>query len=81
MFTTADSSNPHQGDPMTIALSSNVEPHWSNPVEDLCDELMCHIFECHSCINGFEENCQTFRSLNKQIAAAGGPSRGVALTM
>ena len=77
MLPAADSS---KGNAMTLALCTG-EPSWRNPVEDLCDELMCHIFECHSCINGFEENCQTFRALNKEIAAAGGPTRGVALTV
>ncbi|HLH01957.1 MAG TPA: hypothetical protein VKX25_04245 [Bryobacteraceae bacterium] len=65
---------------MTLALSAG-ESSWRNPVEDLCDELMCHIFECASCINGFEDVCQTYRALNKEIAAAGGPTKGVALTM
>ena len=65
---------------MTPALSHS-ELSWPNPVEDLCDELMCHIFECHSCINGFEDNCQTFRTLQTKIAAAGGPTRGAVLTM
>ena len=65
---------------MTVALRAG-ESTWRNPVEDLCDELMCHIFECPSCINGREETCPTFHALNKEIAAAGGPTRGVALTM
>ncbi|HEY7212453.1 MAG TPA: hypothetical protein VH477_19410 [Bryobacteraceae bacterium] len=80
MLSSADPTNIHQGQPMTTALR-NSEPSWSNLVEDLCDELMCHIFECHSCINGFEESCQTFRSLNREIAAAGGPTKGVMLMM
>ncbi|HZT34823.1 MAG TPA: hypothetical protein VFA15_02810, partial [Nitrososphaera sp.] len=42
--------------------------------EDLCNELMDHIFECEACINGLEESCGTYRSLQERIAKTGGPT-------
>jgi hypothetical protein len=65
---------------MTIGISKS-DSSWSNPAEELCDELMCHIFECESCINGSEERCSVFRSLKVQIAKAGGPIKSILLTM
>ncbi len=49
--------------------------------DDLCDELMNHIFACDACINDLEEHCATFRSLRERIAAAGGPSKSALLAI
>lgn len=49
--------------------------------DDLCDELTLHTFECEDCINGREEACVVFASLQKRIAAAGGPKKSFLLTM
>ncbi len=65
---------------MTIVLG-HTEPSGSAHADELCDALMEHIFECDSCINGSEENCCTYCSLQEQIAQAGGPTKGVCFVM
>ena len=47
--------------------------------DELCDELMKHIFDCDACIAGSERSCVTFVSLAQQIAAMGGATRGALL--
>jgi hypothetical protein len=49
--------------------------------DELCDQLMEHTFDCDACLNGQEETCQVFCSLQDEIAKAGGPIKGAALTM
>ena len=53
----------------------------SSVADDLCDDLMIHTFECDACINGLEETCPVFCALNKQIAAAGGPTKSALLSV
>jgi hypothetical protein len=49
--------------------------------DELCDQLIEHTFDCDACINGQEETCEIFCGLRDEIAKAGGPTKGVALTM
>jgi hypothetical protein len=49
--------------------------------DDLCDELMDHIFGCDLCINSSEEHCDVFCSLQERIAAAGGPIKSAILAI
>jgi len=67
-------------EPQPIPVS---EPALIDPAhaDELCDQLIEHTFECDACINGQEEMCEAFCSLRNKIAEAGGPTKGVALTM
>ncbi|HEX4165244.1 MAG TPA: hypothetical protein VHZ55_07210 [Bryobacteraceae bacterium] len=58
-----------------------VGPYPLPSVDVLCDELTLHTFECDTCIAGNEDKCPTFCSLREQIAEAGGPTKGVCLSM
>jgi hypothetical protein len=48
-------------------------------IDELCDELMLHTFDCEKCINGKEATCLEFRSLRQKITDTGLPIRGLFL--
>jgi hypothetical protein len=47
----------------------------------LCDELVEHIFECDTCINGMEKSCSVYSALQRRIAQAGGPKKSVLIAV
>ena len=55
--------------------------HGISDVDELCDELMLHIFGCDKCINGQEATCSDFCALQRKITDEGGPTRGMLLFM
>lgn len=57
------------------------EPPLVDSADELCNELMDHIFECEACINDLEESCETYRSLRERIAKAGGPTKSALLAV
>jgi hypothetical protein len=56
-------------------------PNSTCAVDDLCDELMLHTFECDQCIAGLEEECDRFCELRREIYNLGGPGHGAMMAI
>ncbi len=65
---------------VTVAMT---HAHNCSPAapDALCEELLDHTFDCDACINGLENTCPVFCSLQSRIADAGGVTRGIALAI
>lgn len=64
-----------------VAVGSDPEPPISGVADALCDKLIDHILDCDACMSGQEEECPAYRLLQSQIAATGGPSKGLFLAV
>lgn len=71
----------HHMQSQAVAVGNAPEPPMSGVADALCDKLIDHIFECDACMSGQEEECHAYRLLQSQIAATGGPSRGLLLAV
>ncbi len=67
--------------PQTMPVGNASEQSMHGVADELCDRLMDHIFDCDGCMSGQENDCPTYRTLQNQIAAVGGPSGGMLLAM
>lgn len=71
----------HHVQSQAVAVGNASEPPGSGIADALCDKLTDHIFECDACMSGQEDECNIYRLLQSQIAAVGGPCRGLLLAV
>ena len=79
------SSNPRlsvQEEQLTCCFeNSEFQPVVGSPADELCDEMMLHVFTCSTCLDESEEACPTYQSLKVKMEQAGGPVHGRFLAM
>lgn len=79
------SSNPRLSVPeeqLTCCFdNSELHPVASSPADELCDEMMLHVFTCSTCLDESEEACPAYQGLKMKMEEAGGPVHGRFLAM
>jgi hypothetical protein len=62
---------------ITVLPLTDAHAQAGAPEMELCDQLLAHMLECDLCLDPEQPTCAVCVSLQSQVKAEGGPSRGV----
>jgi hypothetical protein len=67
--------DPEQNAASVFRLAANMIVPYS--ADELCNELLEHMLDCHWCLSTSEDTCSAYRCLHQRIALHSGPRKGV----